>query len=85
MALPSVVLFKPYLLVTKSGGSITPKVGNFVFGIVQLAYSTSEKFFVNDIILFDPTACQVLTDGTTDYYLVDDGLAALKDIGGGAP
>lgn len=81
---PAVALNGPYILVSKSGSSsgLTAEQGTFVFGTVQRIYDTCERFAVNDVVLFDPTDCVAIYDGSVKYYLVNDALVGFKDAAG---
>lgn len=84
MAIPTIVLAKPYVLVElqNSPQGINP-YGNtdFVFAIVRDVYDTCDTVSVGDYMYFNLKEALGITYSGTNYYLVKDVFLIFKDTG----
>lgn len=74
MALPSIILPRPYILVTiigdvSSSGIQLQEGFGFQFGNVEMVFQTCDVVAVADTILFKPTEWVKIIYGSTIYYL----------------
>lgn len=82
MAVPNIILPKPYILLTQqdSGLGLEFVNSNIVFGYVEKVYDTSDRVAVGQSAMFDITQAQKFIYGSTMYYMIKDEFVTGQEV-----
>lgn len=83
MAVPDIILEKPFILVTLSQSALGIQVEQafgFEFGTVEAKYETCDRVDVGQSVLFQPDKGVKLVYGSTIYFMIEDGNTAFSEV-----
>lgn len=81
MALPSIILNSPFILITLSSSptGIIPNKKGHQIGYVELVYDTSDNTTVGQYVMFDSEKAESFIYGSTVYYRIKEEQVLYKE------
>lgn len=74
MPAPDIILNKDQVLLTQTGSALGIEVDNspLLFGLIALINDLSDRYEVNDAVMFNPVGATILKYDNVDYYLTTE-------------
>ena len=82
MAAPGIILNNKQVLLSQTGDTLGIELNNspLLFGLIELINDLSDRYAVNDAVLFDPVGATLFDYSGVSYFLTTEDKVYFKEV-----